>query len=296
MYLHSLHRKRTAGRRITPLNNYTQEQIDRANSMNIADFLERRGETLVRSGKEVRWKAHDSVTIFGNKWYRHSRSKGGYPIDFVMEFYGVSFPKAMEMLIYEYGEGAEYNFQAPSSEFRLPPHSATNNNAIKYLTESRGLSDELVTAFVDSGDVYEDAEHHNVVFVGRDKNSIPRYASVRGTKEKYRQDISGSDKAYGFSFLSDGTQLFVFEAPIDLLSFIQLFPKDWQTRNYCSLGGVSGRTMERIISERANIAHVFLCLDNDDAGNEASVRLTEVIPENINGADCQYERRRQERR
>ena len=78
---------------ITPLNNYTQEQIDRANSMNIADFLERRGETLVRSGKEVRWKAHDSVTIFGNKWYRHSRSKGGYPIDFVMEFYVCPFRK-----------------------------------------------------------------------------------------------------------------------------------------------------------------------------------------------------------
>ena len=56
---------------------YTQTQIDRANAANLEDFLRAHGETLVRSGKEYRWKAHDSLTVCGNKWFRHSQSKGG---------------------------------------------------------------------------------------------------------------------------------------------------------------------------------------------------------------------------
>ena len=66
---------------------YTQAQIDKANAVDLEKFLRAQGETLVRSGKECRWKAHDSLTVCGNKWFRHSQSKGGFPVDFVMEFY-----------------------------------------------------------------------------------------------------------------------------------------------------------------------------------------------------------------
>lgn len=54
---------------------YTQEQIDRANRADIADFLRTQGETLERAGNEYRWKRHDSLTVRENKWYRHSRAK-----------------------------------------------------------------------------------------------------------------------------------------------------------------------------------------------------------------------------
>ena len=64
--------------------NYTQAQIDRANAVSLEDFLRTQGETLIKSGREYRWKEHDSLTVRGNKWFRHSQSKGGYPIDFVI--------------------------------------------------------------------------------------------------------------------------------------------------------------------------------------------------------------------
>lgn len=80
---------------------YTQEQIDRANQVNLEPFLRSQGEELTKSGREYRWKNHDSLTVKGNKWFRHSQSKGGYPIDFVMEFYDKTFPEAMQMLIGE---------------------------------------------------------------------------------------------------------------------------------------------------------------------------------------------------
>ena len=57
---------------------YTQAQIDRANAVSLEDFLRTQGETLIKSGREYRWKEHDSLTVRGNKWFRHSQSKGGY--------------------------------------------------------------------------------------------------------------------------------------------------------------------------------------------------------------------------
>ncbi len=204
---------------------YTQAQIDRANAVNLEDFLRSQGETLIKSGREYRWKEHDSLTIRGNKWFRHSQSKGGYPVNFVMEFYGKSFPEAIQMLTGENGEGQTEATTAPPTEFHLPLHSKTADRAIQYLCESRGLNKTLVEAFLFSGDIYEDAKRHNVVFVGRDQNGIPRYAHVRGTDEPFRQDITGSDKSYPFRYEGNGSQLFIFEAPIDLLSFICLYPQ-----------------------------------------------------------------------
>ena len=60
---------------------YTEEQIAKANNTDLVSFLNAQGEQLVKSGREYRWKKHDSVTISGNRWYRHSQSKGGYPVD-----------------------------------------------------------------------------------------------------------------------------------------------------------------------------------------------------------------------
>ena len=215
--------------------NYTQAQIDRANAVSLEDFLRTQGETLIKSGREYRWKEHDSLTVRGNKWFRHSQSKGGYPIDFVMEFYGKSFPEAVQLLTGESGEGQSEASTAPPTAFHLPLHNRTADRAIQYLCESRGLNPKLVEAFLLSGDIYEDAKRHNVVFVGRDRSGTPRYAHVRGTADSFRQDIAGSDKSYPFRYEGNGNHLFVFEAPIDLLSFICLYPQDWQSRSYANL-------------------------------------------------------------
>ena len=221
---------------------YTEEQIARANQTDLVSFLNAQGEQLVKSGREYRWKKHDSVTVSGNRWYRHSQNKGGYPVDFVMEFYHATFPEAVKMLIDEEGEGRQKSCLAPSPDFRLPEKSETNETVIKYLTEIRRLEKDLVEEWIAGGNIYEEKKHHNVVFVGRDADGIPRYAHCRGTGGiKYRGDVAGSDKSYGFCHRGEDNQLFVFEAAIDLLSFIQLFPKDWKKRSYLKIGRASCR-------------------------------------------------------
>ena len=259
---------------------YTEEQIVKANQTDLVSFLNAQGEQLMKSGKEYRWKKHDSVTVSGNRWYRHSLGRGGYPVDFVMEFYNATFLEAVKMLTGEEGEGRNSACPAPSPDFRLPEKEENNDRIIRYLTENRGIEKNLVEKWISSGDIYEEKKHHNVVFVGRDADGIPRYAHCRGTGEiKYRGDVAESDKSCGFSHRGTDNQLFVFEAAIDLLSFIQLFPKDWKKRSYLSLGGISSAALMAFLSERPQITSVFLCLDNDHAGNEASEKLAIEIPD-----------------
>ena len=97
----------------------------------------------------------------------------------------------------------------------------------------------------------------------------------------FRLDVKGSDKAFNFCYRGEGERLFVFEAPIDLLSFLCLFKKDWQKQSYLALGGVGEKALLRFLSDRPNIKTVYLCLDSDQAGNDACSRLAELVPEGL---------------
>ena len=262
---------------------YTQEQIDHANQADLVSFLQSQGEQLTRAGNEYRWKRHDSLTVRGNKWYRHSQSKGGAPIDFVMEFFGKSFTEAVELLTGEKGAAPppDRPSPAPISDFRLPPRSDTAGQVKSYLTEARRIDEDVTGFFLSNGDIYEEAAHHNAVFVGRDESGIPRYAHQRGTAGSFRLDVKGSDKAFNFCYRGEGERLFVFEAPIDLLSFLCLFKKDWQKQSYLALGGVGEKALLRFLSDRPNIKTVYLCLDSDQAGSDACSRLAELVPEGL---------------
>lgn len=276
---------------------YSEEQIRRANDTNLVDFLKSKGESLVKSGKEWRWKVHDSVTIYQNQWFRHSEGTGGNPVDFLMKFYGMTFVDAMKELIGDDHEGAvpekhdekdvgsQKDCPIPTSDFHLPEVSESNEKIIRYLTKERGLKEELVKCFIDLGLIAEEKNHANVLFYGKDQEGNIRYVHRRGigkeqSKEKFRMDVKGSDKSCGFTYRGTDTQLFIFEAPIDLISFIQLFPEKWEQRSYLSLGGVSDVALTAFLSDRSDIHSIYLCLDSDEAGMKASKKIAEQLPIN----------------
>ncbi len=259
---------------------YTQEQIERANQVNLEQFIRSQGEQLIKSGNEYRWKRHDSLTIKGNKWFRHSQSKGCYPIEFVMEFFDKTFPEAVQMLIGEESVAVSEAVDEPK-KFCLPPRCESNTRIKKYLTEERKLPQDLIERFIADGSIYEDAKYHNAVFVGTDINGVPRYAHCRGITDKFRMDVTGSDKSFGFCYRGKGTELYVFEAPIDMLSHIALYSAGWEEHSYLSLVGISPKALERFLSERKDIESVFIATDNDVAGNHAAEKLAELIPQEI---------------
>ena len=162
---------------------YTQEQIDRANQADLVSFLQSQGEQLTRAGNEYRWKRHDSLTVRGNKWYRHSQSKGGGPVDFVMEFFGKSFTEAVELLTGEKGAVPPPDRPCPASlsDFRLPPPNSDNRIARNYLTAARRIDEDVSGFFFSTGDIYEEAHRAELTLW----NAASRYLHAnlpKGTK------------------------------------------------------------------------------------------------------------------
>lgn len=273
---------------------YTREQIQRADDTDLYVFLSGRGEQLKRCGKEYRWLRHDSVMINKNEWYRFSQNKGGHAIDFMKEFYGLSFAEAVKELLGEEGAGETNRRTAkedagrqkvcpiPLPGLELPERNENCEIARKYLIEQRKLSEQLVDQMIAKGDIYESKNYHNVVFVGRDKEQNPRYAAMRGTDEKrYRGEARGSEKIYGFGHIGTDEKLFVFESPIDLLSYITAVPEEWEKHSYISLGGLSEKAMKRMYTEYPHIHSIYLCLDNDEPGNERCRQFVSLIPEEL---------------
>ena len=271
---------------------YTREQIQRADDTDLYVFLSGRGEKFKRCGKEYRWLRHDSVMINKNEWYRFSQNKGGHAIDFMKEFYGLSFAEAVKELLGEEGDsnnrtakedaGRQKVCPIPLPGLELPERNENCEIARKYLIEQRKLSKQLVDQMIKKGDIYESKNYHNVVFVGRDKEQNPRYAAMRGTDEKrYRGEAKGSEKIYGFGHIGTNEKLFVFESPIDLLSYITAVPEEWEKHSYISLGGLSEKAMKRMYTEYPHIHSIYLCLDNDESGNERCRQFVSLIPEEL---------------
>jgi hypothetical protein len=265
---------------------FTDDQKQRANSVDLVDFLERQGEKLVRSGHEWRWKRYDSVTVRGNEWFRHSRKEGGHAIDFVQEFYDMSFPEAVQWLLG--GEsGVEWDqtdksAPAPKKEFALPDANPDMRRVFAYLIKQRFIDREVLSWFAHEKLIYEDKQYHNAVFVGLDENGIARHAHKRGTYtqgEPYKGNVEGSDPRYSFHWTSKSDRLYVFEAPVDMLSFITLRPKNWINHSYVTLDGVSEHAMLRQLELHPNLQKVILCLDHDEAGIEANGRLRDILAE-----------------
>lgn len=144
-----------------------------------------------------------------------------------------------------------------------------------YLCQTRGIAPEVVSAFARKGLLYESADHHNAVFVGRDEQGKPRHFHARGTLtgSHFRQTLPGSEKVYSFHWLGVSGKLYAFEAPVDMLSYISLHPEGWQNHTYVALCGVSTAPIHRLLETQPQLEEVTLCLDNDEAGHKAARRI-----------------------
>lgn len=265
---------------------FTDDQKQRANAVDLEDFLTRQGEKLLRSGREKRLTSDHSITVRGNEWYDHAAEKGGCAIDFVQMFYGRSFPDAVTMLLNgEQGQAyrpSEQRKSEPPRPFVLPEANHDMRRVYAYLTRTRCLDREVVSAFARMKMIYEDARYHNAVFVGFDKDGIARHAHKRGTYtqgEPFKGNVDGCDPRYSFHHTGQGDTVYVFEAPIDMLSFLSLYQQDWQRHSYVSLCGVGGQAMLWMLEQYPQLRQVSLCLDNDEAGHKASERLKQQLAE-----------------
>lgn len=261
---------------------FTEQQKTQARQTDIAELLRSQGETLKRSGSESEWMdGGQKVTIRGNLWYHQYEQVGGDAVDFVRRFYNKSYPEAMEYLLGGSGGtlAVSPSVQKEEKPFVLPPKNDNMRRVFAYLLNRRGIDREVLYAFVHKGMIYESADYHNAVFVGFDSNGNAKHAHKRGTgsESSYKGNVSGSQPEYSFHWSGQSDTLYLFEAPIDMLSFISMQKEGWRQHSYAASCSVSDRVLFQTLKDNPNIRQVVLCLDSDEPGQTAAKRIADKL-------------------
>ena len=223
-------------------------------------------------------------------------------IDFVCERDNCEFKQAILKLMYELNiDTSNYKTVIPKSDVKpyektpqekqiiLPPKNNESKRVFAYLN-SRYIDKEIINYCLNNNLIYEDAEHHNTIFLGYDENNKVKFGCARATNpSRVMYDLKGSSKEYSFRLLSKekSTTVHIFESAIDLLSFATLIKNrgmNFKNFNFISLSGVYQTANEieeskvpvvlkKYLEINKNIRTIILHLDNDIAGRNATKAL-----------------------
>ena len=263
---------------------FSDEQLQRASGIDITAMLQGQGEKLKKQGRVYRWMRYDSTVIDRNRWYRHSREIGGGPIQFMQHFYGMDFVEAVKYLL-DGEEGAEFvqasRTPEPKLPFTPPKLSKNMHRTFAYLIKTRKIDADIVQHFVNEKKILETEEHHNTAFCGYDEKGEMKQMHLRSTLpgNRFFMDIDGSDKQYYFRHIGTNSDVYVFEAPIDMLSYITMNKENWRESSYVCLGGVAIDALKNVLSTNEQISKVYMCVDRDDAGDKTVKRIGNELNE-----------------
>jgi hypothetical protein len=269
----------------------SREQVAAAREVDLLTYLrEREPQELLRSGYgEYRTKSHGSLVISNGLWFWHRGQVGGRgALDYLIKIRGMGFVEAVEVVS---GIRAAPSFSLPPVErskherndrpLFLPPPVRFPKEALAYL-QNRGIAADVIRRCMDAGILYEGRYSGEpvCVFVGRDEDGKERFACMRGTHSDLKQDCRGSDKRFSFYLEPAGARsstLAVFEAPIDAVSHLCLYSNINVHR--LSLGGTSDVALMAFLERQPHIGKVVLCLDSDEAGQQAVKRIRLALAE-----------------
>jgi len=266
----------------------SQQQIEKAKEVGILEYLlSHEPDNIKKIGNAHYLKDHDSLEISNGLWNWHSQGVGGKNvIDYLVKVRGYNFVDAVIHLA-----GEDYSFSKPVTpkarlpntsapkqrdSFRPPLRNSDNKRVIEYL-QNRGIQKNLILDCIKRGSIYESANWHNCVFVGRDDKGKARFAALRGTASEIKRDADGSDKRFGFVLPSTNVKsdtVAVFESPIDALSHQALYPNfdGWRL----SLGCTALSALNNFLERHNGVKNCVVCTDNDDAGNNAAQKIAEI--------------------
>lgn len=280
------------------MEHFTGEELAIAKSVDLVAVAKGLGYTPKRIGNYYTLTEMDSMRIYDHShWCRFSRryergENGGSQIDFLRVFAGMDIKEAVAWLLDFSGyrrDGSEragqtLRYQIEKREdacrrkpFTLPEADGGNHYLYRYLLTDRMIGRETVDFFLNRGLIYESKPYHNIVFKGNDKDGATRFASMRGVFDRqgkpFKCDVAGSDKRYGFNIFREGsTELAVFEAAIDMMSYMDIH-RDYEG-SMVALGMLGDAPLETFLQEHPQIKSIRLCLDNDEPGREAVARLS----------------------
>ena len=284
---------------------YSTELLKEIKKIDLLTYLQNTNpsELVKVSNDTYCTKTHDSLKISNGLWHWFSRRIGGKTaLDYLIRVEGYTFLEAVAKLKDYTNELVPLSNPKPkkeTKEFALPKKNDNNRCAKKYLI-NRGIDETIIQQCIDKDLIYQDT-NNNVIFVGYDKNGMPRYAMGRGTNEtRFLNEVAGSHKAFTFKLdsIEENNRVHLFECAIDLLSYATLLKnnkREWNKENLLSLAGVykpkeNGEfkiplALNYYLNQHPNIKTIILHLDNDSIGRLATLGITKALENNYTVID-----------
>lgn len=267
------------------------EQVAYCNSVDILELARKKGFEPRKVGTnsyKIDGFGGLHINSVKNIWNCFSEGKGGGPIQFLMYTENTTWRRAADELLeghYELlpEETRTKRTEEKRPEFVLPEKNNTFKHIIAYLINTRKLEKEVVYHFIQSKQLYENAQK-SCVFVAYDENQKARFASYRSTAtgSSIKGNVVGSDKHYVFAKEGavENDRLFIFESPIDLMSYLTLLHQmDLRNRlgnlsqHFISLEGLAQMGLDHYLATHPGIKNLTFCIDNDEWGNKAFERF-----------------------
>ena len=256
-----------------------RERVEFARSRDILDVANELQMELVRSGRDYRWKEHDSLVISPDKnlWKWFSRNTGGDSISLVETIKEVDFNQSVDFL----NDGNFKEFQMverPQEDFKyyLEKYEQPFSDGRDYLRNQRGLSDETIDYFLEqgvlaqanakldyfaegTGGVTTNAIEPVIVFKSLFSSGEVVGASLQGIQENWEKwpkhgyakvIMKNSDPMTGIHVdIGSPKRLIFTESPIDLMSYYELHKDSLKDVRLVSMDGLKESTIGRHLSQ-----------------------------------------------
>lgn len=256
----------------------SDEIIKRVKTIDIKEFLEKEyGFTFKKETKKYyRCNEHSSLLIntIKNMYIWNSKNQHGDIITFVMLNNNSNFVQAVNYLLgTEVGliDASAYNNVIETLDRRIKiNYSKDMVRTYAYLIKTRKIDINIINILVKKGLIKQDV-NNNIVFLHKNKENKTVGADLNGTStyKRFKGVVKNSSSEYGFSFIIGKTieKAYVFEAPIDLISYYELYKENLNNCLLLSLGGCEKtRIIQTYLSFYPSIKTLRLCFDNDIAG------------------------------
>ena len=251
-----------------------------AKSLDILEVARSLGMEMKRkSHREYYWAEHDSFKIdtVKNTWHWYSQAdKYGDAINLVQEMRNVSYKEAMVFLeTGSFPEAKPVEEERKPFNYTLAPYEQPFVEARSYLKEIRGLSDDTIDFFLEKG-VLAQAKRKDkdgviedvLVFKYLDRNQQLVGASLQGLvpdqerhpgKGYLKQIMYQSESISGLNVsIGSPKRLIVAEAPIDLMSYYELYKGELNDVRLVAMEGLKEGVLSHyvleILQERGELA------------------------------------------
>lgn len=256
-----------------------RERVEFARSRDILDVANELQMELVRSGRDYRWKEHDSLVVSPDKnlWKWFSRNTGGDAISLVETIKEVDFNQSVDFLNdgnfkeFQMVERAQEDFKYYLEKYEQPFSAGRD-----YLRNQRGLSDETIDYFLKQGvlaqanakldyfaegndGVTTNAIEPVIVFKSLSSSGEVVGASLQGIQENWEKwpkhgyakvIMKNSDPMTGIHVdIGSPKRLIFTESPIDLMSYYELHKDSLQDVRLVSMDGLKESTIGRHLSQ-----------------------------------------------